>query len=75
MLRIVTAADTDGSGKVDYTEFLAATMDPELFLKEEYLRTAFDMFDTDNNGKIDGDEVHALLQGNDLGDVVCRQAV
>ena len=36
-------------------------MDPKLFLKEQYLRTAFDMFDTDKNGKIDGDEVHRLL--------------
>ena len=38
-------------------------MDPALFLKEEYLRTAFDMFDRDHNGLIDGDEVNALLAG------------
>ena len=60
-MKLLTAADTDGSGEIDYTEFLAATMDPKLFLKEAYLRTAFNMFDKDNNGKIDGDEVHALL--------------
>ena len=58
---MLEAADTDGSGEIDYTEFLAATMDPALFLKEAYLRTTFDMFDKDGNGLIDGDEIHALL--------------
>ena len=61
LMELLKSADTDGSGEIDYTEFLAACMDPSLFLKEEYLRTAFNMFDKDHNGLIDGDEVNALL--------------
>ncbi len=29
--------DTDGSGKIDYTEFLAATMERSLYMKEDKL--------------------------------------
>lgn len=61
LLELMTAADTDGSGEINYTEFLAATMDANVFMREDYLRTAFDMFDKDNSGKIDNEEVVALL--------------
>jgi len=29
--------DTDGSGKIDYTEFLAATMEKSVYMKEDKL--------------------------------------
>jgi calcium-dependent protein kinase len=44
--------DTDKNGKIDYTEFLAATMEKKRFLKEERLYDAFSMLDKDHNGKI-----------------------
>ena len=50
-------------------------MDPALFLFEEYLRTAFDILDKDNNGLIDGDQVNALLAGEELEDYVSKEAV
>lgn len=53
LLRILQAADTDGNGSINYTEFIAATMDAKTFLRDEYLRSAFNMFDTDGSGKID----------------------
>jgi hypothetical protein len=31
-------ADTDGSGEINYTEFLAATIDANVFMREDYLR-------------------------------------
>ena len=61
LLELMKAADTDGSGEINYTEFLAATMDANVFMREDYLRTAFNMFDKDNSGKIDNEEVVALL--------------
>lgn len=61
ILSIMRSADTDGSGEINYTEFLAATMDANVFMREDYLRTAFNMFDKDNSGKIDNEEVIALL--------------
>lgn len=65
LISLLEGADTDNSGSIDYTEFLAATMDAQTFLRDDYLKTAFDMFDKDNSGKIDKNEVIALLQGED----------
>ena len=58
---ILMAADTDGSGQIDYTEFLAATIDRKIYMREDYLKTAFQMFDKDGNGSIDASEIAALL--------------
>lgn len=69
------AADTDGSGEINYTEFLAATMDANIYMREDYLRTAFNMFDKDNSGKIDNEEVVALLSGEDLGTLISKEAI
>ena len=68
-------ADTDGSGEIDYTEFIAATIDANVVMREDYLRTAFDMFDKDKSGKIDNDEVVALLSGDDLENFVSKDAI
>lgn len=62
---MLQAADTDGSGEIDYTEFLAATIDPKIFMREDYLKTAFNMFDKDGSGKIDAKEIAILLKGRD----------
>ena len=42
---------------------------------EDYLRTAFKLFDKDNSGKIDNEEVVALLQGEELGNLVSTEAI
>lgn len=57
LLHILEGADTDNSGNINYTEFLAATMDATTFLRESYLKTAFKMFDTDGSGRIDASEL------------------
>lgn len=57
LLHIMKSADTDNSGEINYTEFIAATLDAQVFMREDYLRTAFNMFDADGSGKIDNDEV------------------
>jgi len=35
--KVISSIDTDGSGKIDYTEFLAATMEKSLYMKHEKL--------------------------------------
>ena len=42
-------------------EFLAATMDKSLFMKSEKLRSAFQLFDKDGNGKISPEELKEVL--------------
>jgi Ca2+-binding EF-hand superfamily protein len=38
---MLKAADTDNSGEIDYTEFIAATIDTNIFMRDDYLKTAF----------------------------------
>lgn len=54
---ILKSIDTDGSGTIQYTEFIAATMDRNLYLKEEKLFQAFKMLDLDKSGKISKSEL------------------
>ncbi len=44
-------------------------MDASMFLKEQNLKTAFAMFDTDGSGKIDSEELKALLAGEEFSDM------
>lgn len=69
LMGILRAADTDQNGSINYTEFLAATMDAQTFLREDYLKTAFQMFDKDSSGSIDKNEIRALLEGEEFKDV------
>jgi len=66
ILALMQAADTDKSGTINYTEFIAATLDASVFLREENLRNAFMMFDTDCSGKIDANEIKGLLEGDEF---------
>jgi calcium-dependent protein kinase len=58
---ILKAMDTDGSGRVDYMEFLAASLDTKMYEIEE-CRAAFQVFDKDGNGKIDKSELESVLR-------------
>ena len=75
ILDLLRSADTDGSGEINYTEFLAATIDQTVFMREDYLRTTFRLFDKDGSGKIDNEEVVALLQGDEIGNLVSQDAI
>ena len=57
MLENIKLADVDGSGEIDYTEFIAATMSKKMYLNEKYMKAAFDMFDKDGSGKVSGAEI------------------
>lgn len=74
--------DSYGNGKINYSEFLAATVDVSTFLTEEKMMSVFAMFDTDGSGKITEtnmtnafsklgmevpkEEVHAIMLAHDL---------
>jgi len=58
---IMEDIDADGSGEIDYTEFLAATLDKKTYLKEEVCWNAFKNFDRNNDGKISQEELKVVL--------------
>merc|ERR1712048_959326 len=61
--------DTDGSGVVDYSEFMAATMDKRKYIQEDVCWRAFKTFDVDGSGSIDKDELMKLLGIEQITDV------
>ena len=56
--------DLDGSGRIRYTEFLAATIEAQGAISEERLAEAFDRFDTDDSGYISVDNLKDVLGEN-----------
>lgn len=58
---IFNSLDTDRSGCINYTEFIAATIDQKIYLKNERLFEAFKSFDKDNSGKISIKEIGSII--------------
>ena len=54
--------DVDQNGKIDYTEFIAATVQESNYNKKEKIFEAFSMFDKDNSGFITKDEILNALK-------------
>ncbi|KAL7568560.1 hypothetical protein ACA910_002672 [Epithemia clementina (nom. ined.)] len=55
------AVDLDGTGKIRYTEFLAATIEAQGAISEERLAEAFDRIDSDDSGYISKENLRSLL--------------
>ena len=53
--------DTDGSGEIDYSEFVVATMNEQNLLSNNKLQIAFKMFDKDGGGSISTEEIRQVL--------------
>lgn len=59
--RILKIADSDGSGEIDYSEWVVASMDKRKLLTNEKLEAAFNLFDKDGGGTISATEVRDVL--------------
>ena len=53
--------DSDGSGEIDYSEWVVATIDKVRLLSDEKLVQAFTLFDKDESGSISSEEVREVL--------------
>ena len=54
--------DVDKNGRIDYTEFIAATLEEKTYLKKERLFEAFCIFDKDNTGHISKENIIQVLK-------------
>lgn len=68
--------DADGSGEIDYSEFVVATMNDKALLSSDKLQTAFKMFDKDGGGTISNDEIKQILSfGQNLDEKVINDII
>jgi calcium-dependent protein kinase len=72
--QIMEQVDSDGSGKIDYTEFLAATLDKKVYIQEDVCWAAFRVFDRNGDGKISKEEMKMVLGDDSVGDAMHKDA-
>jgi len=66
--RIMKEVDADGSGFIDYIEFLKASTDESKLLSKQNLAAAFALFDKDGSGTISAAEIRRVLEGGSMMD-------
>lgn len=54
--------DYAGNGRINYSEFIAATVDVHTFFSDQKLRCVFSIFDTEGIGKITAEEMRFAFQ-------------
>ncbi len=59
---LMSVADVDGDGLIDYNEFVASTMHLSKLEKEDLLQKAFSQLDKDGSGTISVQELAASLK-------------
>jgi len=63
---VFSSIDSDNSGVIDYTEFIAATMENSFQYREDLCWSAFRVFDIDGDGKITVQELQKALKSSDM---------
>ena len=68
---IFKKVDKDGSGEIDYTEWVIGTIDKKDLLTENKLKIAFKLFDKDGGGSLTAQEIKdVIFKGMDENDMV-----
>jgi len=62
MAGIMRSIDTEGSGELEYTEFLAAMLTKQQYLQEDICKGAFHLLDVDGDGTLSSTDLHALME-------------
>eukprot|EP00929_Paragymnodinium_shiwhaense_P123855 TRINITY_DN9824_c0_g1_i1.p1 TRINITY_DN9824_c0_g1~~TRINITY_DN9824_c0_g1_i1.p1 ORF type:complete len:536 (+),score=142.80 TRINITY_DN9824_c0_g1_i1:157-1764(+) len=72
---IMEGIDADGSGMIDYSEFLAAALDRQQVLQEDLCWAAFRAFDVDGNGVISKAEIKEVLAVDGVSEAMGAEAI
>mmetsp|Transcript_66709 Transcript_66709/g.168284 ORF Transcript_66709/g.168284 Transcript_66709/m.168284 type:complete len:543 (+) Transcript_66709:108-1736(+) len=72
---LLKSLDVDGSGQIDYTEFLAATLERRQCNNENICWAAFRVFDKNNDGKISQKELLEVLASQDVVTAIGQDTV
>lgn len=73
--QIVEDMDSNGSGVIDYTEFLAATLEKKLYLQEDVCWKAFATFDQNGDGQISLEELKQVLQSDSVEEALGAECI
>ena len=74
--RIMNTVDMDANGAIDYSEFIAASVNKSKLLTKERMKQAFDHFDKNHSGFINLQEIKTILdQGKKIEDRVWKQMI
>ena len=65
---IMDKIDVNGSGQIDFSEFIVASMSQATLLHSSSIQTAFKLFDVDGDGFIDRKELKLAMGGMNLSD-------
>ena len=57
--------DSDGTGNIDYNEFVAGALDPKQIFTNDNIDKCFDFFDMDKSGYISVEEFLDIFKLND----------
>jgi calcium-dependent protein kinase len=72
---IMAEVDADGSGVIDYTEFLAAALDKRVYMKEDVCWNAFKVFDRNGDGVISKAELEEVLKDDKVESMCGQKAI
>ena len=76
MDKILARVDANGSGEIDYSEWIVATINKEKLLSKDKLKAAFQLFDRDGSGAISADEVKQILsRGQKIDEKVWKEVI
>lgn len=59
---MIRRVDADGSGDINYSEFIQIALDSDKLLSEDRLEKAFKLFDSDGNNEVTVQEVRQVLE-------------
>eukprot|EP00428_Durinskia_dybowskii_P030402 CAMPEP_0170238700 /NCGR_PEP_ID=MMETSP0116_2-20130129/19106_1 /TAXON_ID=400756 /ORGANISM="Durinskia baltica, Strain CSIRO CS-38" /LENGTH=638 /DNA_ID=CAMNT_0010489515 /DNA_START=94 /DNA_END=2008 /DNA_ORIENTATION=+ len=70
---VVRHIDADGSGELEISEFVASTLDPRIYTREEFCWAAFRIFDQNCDGLIGVRELRDLLNNGQEEEKVSKE--